>query len=193
MEALALTKTLSDKFGRKTTKDLLVLFCFHLARIPAKVKDGKIISFFEQGTSNWNSEFIKLGFHYLDKPVTLNKYYVEALIASKHMTATKSDIGHWNEITKLYQLMLSLSNSPIMKLNLCYCLSKAERMEEAITLLETVENELPNEHIYFSLAKANILKNKKSKESEKIIGEVLKNINQKIRREYILENMSADF
>ena len=29
-------------------------------------------------------------------------------------------------------------------------------------------------------------------ESEKIIDQVLKNINQKIRREYILENMSTD-
>lgn len=89
--------------------------------------------------------------------------------------------------------MLSLSNSPIMKLNLCYSLSKAQRMDEAKELLQMVENELPNEHIYLSLVKANIFKNTKTLESEKIIDQVLKNINQKIRREYILENMSTDF
>ncbi len=193
LEALALAKILSDKFERLTTKNLLALFCFHLARIPAKVKDDKIISFFEQDKTNWNNDFIKLAFHYLEKPEKLNKYYVEALIASKHMTATKSDIGHWNEIIKLYKIMLSLSNSPIMKLNLCYSLSKAQRMDEAKALLEVVENELPNEHIYLSLIKANIFKSKKNLESEKIIDRVLKNINQKIRREYILENMSTDF
>ena len=193
LEALALAKMLSDRFERKTTKNLLALFCFHLARIPAKIRDDKIISFFEQDKTKWNNEFIKLGFHYLDKPSKLNKYYVEALIASRHMTAIKSDIGHWSDIIKLYQLLLSLSNSPIMKLNLCYCLSKANRMEEAKALLEILESELPNEHIYFSLVKANILKNKKTVESEKIINQVLNNINQKIRREYILENMSMDF
>lgn len=193
LEALALAKILSDKFERITTKNLLALFCFHLARIPAKVKDNKIISFFEQDKTNWNNDFIKLGFHYLEKPKKLNKYYVETLITSKHMTDTKNDIQHWNEIIKLYQLLLSHSNSPITKLNLCYCLSKAQRINEAKELLEIVENELPNEHIYLSLVKANIFRNKKTLESEKIINQVLKNINQKIRREYILENMSTDF
>jgi len=193
LEALALAKILSDQFERTTTKNLLALFCFHLARIPSKVKNNKIISFFEQDKKNWNNDFIKLAFHYLEKPEKLNKYYVEALIASKHMTATKNDIEHWNEIIKLYKIMLSLSNSPIMKLNLCYCLSKAQKIDEAKALLETVENELPNEHIYLSLVKANIFNNKQTLESEKIIDQVLKNINQKIRREYILENMSTDF
>ena len=193
LEALALAKVLSDQFEQTTTKNLLALFCFHLARIPSKVKNDKIISFFEQDKKNWNNDFIKLAFHYLEKPEKLNKYYVEALIASKHMTATKNDIEHWNEIIKLYKIMLSLSNSPIMKLNLCYSLSKAQRMDEAKELLQMVENELPNEHIYLSLVKANIFKNTKTLESEKIIDQVLKNINQKIRREYILENMSTEF
>ena len=193
LEALALAKILSEKFKLITTRNLLALFCFHLARIPAKVKNDKIISFFEQDKTDWNEEFLELGFHYLQKPERLNKYYVEALIASKHMTATKTDIVHWNEITKLYRLLLSLSNSPITKLNLCYCLSKAQRTEEAKALLEIVENELPHEHIYLSLVKANIFTNKKTLKSEKIIDQVLKNINQKIRREYILENMSTDF
>ena len=89
--------------------------------------------------------------------------------------------------------MISLSNSPIMKLNLCYSLSKAQRMDESKELLQIVENELPNEHIYLSLVKANIFKNTRTLESEKIIDQVLRNINQKIRREYILENMSSDF
>ncbi|WP_179367615.1 DUF6596 domain-containing protein [Winogradskyella forsetii] len=193
LEALALAKILSVKFQRVTTKNLLALFCFHLSRIPAKVKHGKIISFFEQDKTNWNEDFIKLGFHYLKKPERLNKYYVEALIASKHMTTKELDIHHWNEIIKLYQLLLSISNSPITKLNLCYCLSKAQRIEEAKALLKIVESELPNEHIYLSLVKANIFTDKKTLESEKIIDQVLKSINQKIRREYILENMSTDF
>tara|TARA_R110002020_G_scaffold47905_5_gene136863 strand:- start:2257 stop:3468 length:1212 start_codon:yes stop_codon:yes gene_type:complete len=192
LEALSLSKILFDKFQRVTTKNLLALFCFHLARVPEKVKNDKIISFFEQEKTNWNNDFIKLGFHFLEKPEKLNKYYIEALIASKHMTATKNDIEHWNEIIKLYQLLISVSNSPITKLNLCYCLSKVQRIEEAKVLLEIVENELPNGHIYLSLVKANILANKQTLESEKIINQVLLKINQKIRREYILENMPTD-
>jgi len=180
---------LLEKFEQKTTKNLLALFCFHLARIPAKIENFKIISFFDQDKTKWNSEFIKLGFHYLDKPKKLNKYYVEALIASKHMTATTNDINHWNDIVKLYRLMLSISNSPIMKLNLCYSLNKARRIDEAKVLLKSIERELPNEHVYFSLVKANIIGNQNNKESERLINQALSNINQKIRRDYILENM----
>ena len=164
-----------------------------MTRIPAKVENGKIVSFAKQDKSKWNNEFIKLGFYYLEKQEKVNKYYVEALIASKHMTATQTNKEHWNEIIKLYQLMLSLSNSPIIKLNLCYSLSKAKRIEEAIELLKDVEKVLPNEHIYLSLVKANIFKNKKPVDSEIIIEKALKNIKQKIRREYILENISTDF
>ncbi len=189
LEALALAKILSNIFKKTTTKNLLALFCFHLARIPAKLKDGKIISFYEQDKTKWNNDFIKLGFHYLEKPEKLDKYYVEALITSKHMTTSLQGVEHWNEIVKLYQLLLSFTNSPIMKLNLCYCLYKAQRKDEAKALFEIVENELPGEHIYLSLVKVNIF----TLESEKIIEQVLKNINQKIRREYILENMSMEF
>ena len=191
LEALAIAKILSDKFKQTTTKNLLALFCFHLARIPAKVKDGKFISFYEQDKTKWVDDFVKLGFHYLEKPEKLDKYYVEALIASKHMTTLKQGVEHWNEIIKLYRILLSLSNSPVIKLNLCYSLYKANRLEEAKTLFEMVEKELPGEHFYLSLVKINIF-NKKNIDTGKIIGQVLKNINQKIRREYILRNMSME-
>lgn len=192
LEALALIKVLADKYGQITTKNLLALFCFHLARIPAKVKDGKIISFFEQDKTKWNTEFLKLGFHYLQQPEQLNKFYIEALIASRHMTATEKNIDHWNGIIKLYQLLRSFNNSPLMKLNLCYCLSKANRLSEAKALLEVVKNELPKDHIYFSLVKFNISDNKNTLESADMIQQVLINIKQKIRREYILENMAEN-
>ncbi|MFS4415130.1 DUF6596 domain-containing protein [Maribacter sp. 2307ULW6-5] len=190
LEAVALAKILLAKFKQLTTKNLLAHFCFHLARIPAKIKDHKIISFFQQDKTQWNKDFMDLGFYYLQKPSTLNKYYVEALIACKHMTAKKIDISHWNEIIKLYQLLLSVSYSPITKLNLCYCLSKAQRMGETKELWEHVENELPNDHLYLCLVKATIFKNGKSLETEKTIENVLERLHQKVRRDYILEHLT---
>ncbi len=192
LEALALSKLLSDKFGRNSTKNLLALFCFHIARIPEKIKKGKIIAFFEQDKTQWNNDFIRLGFHYFEKPNILNKYYIESLIVSKHMTAKIYDATHWSEIIQLYKIMLTLSDSPIVKLNLCYSLSKLQKQKEAIALLEEVERELPQGHFYFSLLKANILDNTNN-ESEKLIHQALENTKQKIRREYILENMSLGF
>ena len=191
LEALALSKMLWDNYGQNSTKNLLALLCFNLARIPEKIRDGKMVSFFDQDRTKWNSQFMALGFHYMEKPATLNKYYLEALIISKHMTASTYDIDHWNDIIKLYQLLLQYKASPIIKLNLCYCLSKAHRVEEAVKLLDKIEKELPKGHIYFALVKANIL-DLTSDESEKLIHHALKSIKQNIRKEYILEMMLTE-
>ena len=192
IEALSLGKMMVQKYGRVSTKNLLSLFCFHLARLPEKIKNGKIISFFDQDRAKWNRDFIDLGFHYLEKPDSLNKYYIESLIISKHMTTTEWDTQHWEEIVKLYQIMHTLSTSPIMKLNFCYCLQKAGKVEEALELLTELEKEIPENHLYFSLVKANLL-DTNTEESGKIIADSLKMIKQKIRKEYILETMSSDF
>lgn len=188
LEALALSKILAEKFKQKSTKNLLSLFCFHLARIPSKIHHEKLIAFDKQEKANWNQALIKLGFHYLERPVELNKYYVEALITSKHMTATRLNEKHWDEVINLYHLLLSLTNSPIAKLNLCYCLNKAKRHTEAKELIATLAKELPSDHVYLSLVKANIFQDSDAANNQTAVNEILKNINQDIRREFILEN-----
>lgn len=188
LEALALTKMLWNIYELNTTRNLLALFCFHLSRLPEKVKNDKILSFFDQDKTKWNGQFISLGFHYLEKPDRLNQYYLESLIISRHMTTEQFDQNHWNEIIDLYQLLLAHNNSPVIKLNLCFCLSKAERTNEALELLNVIEHELPAEHLYFALVKANISEGL-NKRSDELVKNALKHITQKIRRSYILDNL----
>ena len=68
LEAFALTKLLFNQYQSKSTSNLLALFCFHTARIPAKIHDGKLISFFNQNREKWNKELLNLAFNYLNKP-----------------------------------------------------------------------------------------------------------------------------
>lgn len=189
LEALSLVKLFIEKSNRNSTKSLLSLFCFHIARIPAKVNDGKLIPFFEQDRLEWKNDFIKLGFYYLKKPKKLNKFYLEALIVSKYMTTIVYDSEHWNTIVKLYTLLTELSNSPIIKLNLCYSLHKADKTEEALQLLKLVEEELPNEHVYFSLVKATIIRKSNFKEANIIINSLIDTVNPPMRKEYLLERL----
>ena len=88
----------------------------------------------------------------------------------------------------LFELLIKCYNSPIVKLNLCYALHKAHRTSEALALLEDLKYELPDNHIYLSLVKADILKETNTEEAEQILHSVLNNMNQSIRKEYILEN-----
>ena len=104
------------------------------------------------------------------------------------MTTNSYTIEHWKEIISLYELLIKLSNSPIIKLNYCYCLHKAQRSNDALDLLEKIKNDLPTEHVYFSLVKAEILKETEPKESKRIMFSVLDKMNQTVRKEYLLEN-----
>ena len=188
LEALALAKELLKKHQQDSTKNLLALFCFHIARIPAKIDNGKLVSFFKQDQTKWNKKLMGLGFSYLHKPEKLTRFYIEALIASKYMTANSYDTDYWNDIIKLYELLTEYHRSPIVKLNLCYGLHQANRTEEALVLLESIEKELPNGHFYYSLVKAELLKTTTPKKSETILASIINKIEQTIRKEYLLEN-----
>lgn len=193
LEALSLTKLLYKEKKLTSTRNLLALFCFHLARIPSKINNGKLISFLKQDRNSWNKDLIDLGFHYLKKPKKLNKFYLETLLVSKYMTTDNYSVSFWLEIVNLYELLIKISNSPIIKLNYCYVLHKAEKNTDSLKLLNTIENELPNNHIYFSLVKAEIIRQANPKKSEEIITSVLTNIHQNIRKDYLLENSFINY
>ncbi len=188
LESFALAKILFNDYNQQSTSNLLSLFCFHIARIEAKISDGNLISFFNQDRKKWNNEMINLGFHYLKKPDKISKIYIETLIVSKYMTTLSFTIDFWKDIIKLYEILLQISPSPIIEINYCFCLYKAKRKEEAINLLEKLERELTSEHIYLSLVKATFLSETNPKESEKITASIITKMSQDLRKKYVLES-----
>lgn len=188
LEAFALTKLLSSEYQADSTRNLLALFCFHTSRIPAKVDNGKFLSFFNQNRSKWNKELIQLGFHYLQKTKELHKFYIEAIIISKYMSVQVLTPTDWAAIVHLYEILQKVAPSPIATLNYCFCLSKIGETEKALTILSEIEKELPNQHIYFLLVKAEIMKVRNPKRSAILAVLVMQKMNQKIRKEHMLEN-----
>ena len=150
--------------------------------------NGRLISFFRQNRDKWNKELINAGFHYLKRSDKLSKYYLEAVIVSKYMTTKELTQSNWADMVKLYEMMLLVSRSPIVKLNYCFCLSKIGKTENALKILSQIEKELPGEHLYFSLVKAKMLKEISPKESDDLFHLVLDKMQQKIRKEFLLEN-----
>ena len=104
------------------------------------------------------------------------------------MTVENFTVSDWNDIVNLYEILQQVSSSPIVKLNNCYCLSKVGKTELALKILSEVEKELPNEHTYFNLVKAKILREINPIESNSLFATTIDKLNQKIRREFLLEN-----
>ncbi|KYP15325.1 DUF6596 domain-containing protein [Flavihumibacter sp. CACIAM 22H1] len=188
LEAMALAKLLLKQYKYLSTSNLLALFCFHAARIKAKVQDGKFVSFFHQNRQKWSPDLLTLAFSYLRKPEKLNRVYIEALIVSKYMASSQLTQANWMEIVGLYELLQKIAPSPIIQLNYCFCLGQTGRTEEALKVLADIERKLPEAYIYFSLLKANLLKAIDPTESEELYRTALKKINQQIRKDYLLEN-----
>ena len=104
------------------------------------------------------------------------------------MTVDNFTENDWNDIVNLYEILQQVTSSSIVKLNYCYVLSKAGKTELALKILSKVEKELPNEHTYFNLVKAKIVRETNPIESNSLIKAIINKLNQKIRKEYLLEN-----
>ena len=190
VEALALTRLLHDTYQLPSTQNLLALICFHLARIPARIENGGLVPLQQQKKEKWNQELIGLGFQFLTKPVDFDPYYLEALITSKHMMTDSFDQTHWEDIVGLYKFWLGHLESPLLKLNLSYGLHQAGRREEAMVILNELKGQLPEDHFYLSVVRAEIQQASASSESREILQGLVENMNQQARKEFLLNKIN---
>jgi RNA polymerase sigma-70 factor (ECF subfamily) len=187
LEAFALVKYLYVQHPSITTKHLLALFCFHLARLPAKIEQGKFIPFFKQDRQKWDQSLWQLGFHYLQKPKQANKYYLEAVIVCKFMTTQHWRAQNWSAIGLLYQEIQRIAPSPMIQLHISICLFHAGKTDEARSLLAYLEEKFPKNHFYFALVKANMLEETNPSKAKALRDQCVLNLKQKIRIQYLTE------
>lgn len=159
LEAFSLTKQLLDKRPSVELKNLLSLFCLHLARSESKFGGEELITFFRQDRDSWNSELLQLGLAFLTEPSRLDRYYLEALITSMHMVSRNHDQNHWQSISDCYQLLEKVNNSPIIKINHAFALYQSGHTKKANSKLSETKNLLPENHLYQKLVEAEIIQN----------------------------------
>src|SRR6185437_1602015 len=154
VEALNLAYLLLDnpQTNNHATNALMSLMCFQASRLEARQSEnGDIVLYDDQDRTLWNTEFIEKGFHYLQqasKWEIKSTYYVEASIAYWH-TVDNSNRDKWTSILKLYDVLLSAKNSPIVSLNRIWAFSKVHGNNAAIVEAEKLG--LHTNHFYLVL------------------------------------------
>ena len=184
-QALSLAKQLWQKKHRSSTANLLSLFCFHLARIPARDANGNLIPFFEQDRSQWNQDLVQLGFYYLQKPVQIQRYYLEALLVSTHMSTNNYDKLHWKEIVKLYDQLYQAFPSSAVQINRLYALAKWKGKQAALSSLPEITVNSDTHHFYYDLLAADILCEQDVQLARKKLLSALSKSTQSFRKEHI--------
>jgi len=151
-EAMRLTIFLSkqEEILNSKVHALLAMMCFHVSRLDARKSGEKgDLLYHEQDKSKWDQRLISKGKKYLklsSKSEMFSKYHIEATIAFWH---TLESEDKWVKISNLYDKLLTLESSPIIKMNQCYALAKAQSVEKAIDQAEKIE--LKDNHHYYCL------------------------------------------
>lgn len=137
--------------GRPPTQALLALMLFHTARSEARVDaSGAIILLPDQDRSRWDRRLIALAEHYLQEAVKsgeVSTYHFEAAIAGIHAHAPSFAETDWSTIVALYDQLLTLAPTDIVRLNRAIALARAQGAAAGLRALNLITG-LHDAHLY---------------------------------------------
>ena len=145
-EAIRLCKLLAEhpSGNKPKTYALLALMCFHAARLDARLDDnGYIILLKEQDRFKWDRSLINKGYEYLNESSEgdeLSEYHLEAGIAANHASASSFEDTDWENVYKLYDMLVKIHPSPITYLNRAIVIGQISGAKAAIAELEKIKN-----------------------------------------------------
>jgi len=122
---------------------LLALMLLTDARRPARTgPDGGLIPMAEQDRSRWNAEYIAEGValitHALPRGAT-GPYQLQAAIAAIHDEAPDSEATDWPQIEALYELLMQISDNPVVRLNHAVAVAMVRGPRAGLDLLGKLE------------------------------------------------------
>ncbi|WP_027165079.1 RNA polymerase sigma factor [Mesorhizobium sp. WSM3224] len=155
-EAIRLARLLLRLFqAEPEIMGLTALLLLQHARAPARFdENGEIVLLEDQDRSLWSRKMIDEGLALVDKALRHRKpgpYQVQAAIAALHARAATAEDTDWTEIDLLYGLLEQMQPSPVVTLNRAVAVSKVRGPEEALAMIEPLEDRLSGYFHFFGL------------------------------------------
>lgn len=120
-EAIRLGYLLLDLLPEAEVKGLLALMLLQESRRQARTTDtGDIILLEDQDRSLWNQGMIAAGSTLVEEALTSDQvgaYAIQAAIAALHAEAASPADTDWPQIVELYDVLLRIEPSPVVRLN----------------------------------------------------------------------------
>lgn len=134
---------------------LISLICFKVSRFRSRInKEGKLVVLEDQDRRLWDQEYARWGFYHFNQAIRFkdtHQILMEAGIEYKYHIARSFEEIEWDKILELYGHLLSINDSPFVKLNRLIVYSKVHGMEETLIELKKLEDELKSHHLYYSV------------------------------------------
>ena len=166
-EAIRLTHILYSRLSSRRDTDepeltgLLALMLLTDARRPSRTgTGGEIIPLDRQDRTRWNRALIHEGVSLLTRALqqgSVGPYQLQAAIAAVHDEAITVEGTDWPQIVALYDLLLRMSDNPIVRLNHAVAVTMTRGSEAGLQLLAELEtDEILRVHHRFYAVRAHL-------------------------------------
>jgi predicted RNA polymerase sigma factor len=119
---------------------LLALMLLTDARRPARTtSDGALVPMAEQDRRLWNTDQIAEGVGLLTTALprgSTGPYQLQAAIAAVHDEAPSAEATDWPQITALYELLMQISDNPVVRLNHAVAVAMGHGPAAGLVLLD---------------------------------------------------------
>ncbi|GAB1820692.1 DUF6596 domain-containing protein [Herbidospora sp. RD11066] len=154
LEALRLGGMLAEVAPRSEVLGLLALMEIQTSRAAARTgPSGEPIPLHEQNRGRWDQLRIRRGFTAMLRARELGgppgPYLVQAAIAVCHAQARTAEETDWAQIAALYEILVTLAPSPVVRLNQAVALGMAHGPEKGLALADALTGDpaLRNYHL----------------------------------------------
>jgi predicted RNA polymerase sigma factor len=131
---------------------LLALIHFQASRFGARLKEsGELVMLSEQDSSKWDTALIAEGARFLAASASgeaVSKYHLEAGIAAHYALAPTFEAIAWQEVAKLYAVLLHIAPSPVTMLNAAIVDSYLHGATSGLQKLGDLEKPLGKHYLY---------------------------------------------
>jgi RNA polymerase sigma-70 factor (ECF subfamily) len=156
-EAIRLGRLLVDLLPESEVMGLLALMLLQESRRAARTSpSGELILLENQDRSLWNREQIAEGVALLQKALSsrnFGSYTLQAALAAVHAQAESVAATDWRQIVALYDRLLRIQPSPVVRLNRAVAIAMCEGPEVGLTQIDAVleQGELANYYLAHSV------------------------------------------
>jgi RNA polymerase sigma-70 factor, ECF subfamily len=155
-EAIRLGRLVSELLPEPEVLGLLALMLLQESRRTARTSPtGELILLENQDRSLWNREQIAEGVALLEKALKSRRfgsYTLQAAIAAVHAEAESVAVTDWRQIVALYDRLLRIQPSPVVRLNRAVGIAMRDGPEAGLTQIDAVleHGELANYYLAHS-------------------------------------------
>ncbi len=161
-EVIRLTRQLVELLpGEPEPRGLLALLLLSEARRPARfAADGVLVRLDEQDRTLWNRELIAEGHALVRACLVQNRpgrYQLLAAINAVHTDAARASDTDWRQILVLYDQLLAVLDTPIVRLNRAVAVAEVAGPLPALVIVDALADRLDGYHA-FHATRADLLR-----------------------------------